>query len=83
MLELLNNASKQYYVINASFNYNRELIDSFKSFGYRWNQEEKSWYKITDLDSIQVNKVKVENLISNTGTLLTVQKVPIQGRYKS
>ena len=82
MLELLNNASKQYYLINACFKYNKELIDSFKSLGYRWNQEEKSWYKITDLDSIQINREKVENLIGITGYELTVQEVPIQDRYK-
>lgn len=83
VLELIENANKSTYIIRAlNFEYDPVKKDRVKANGYRWNANEKLWFKKVPYDDLETEKDWLTGIIYDTYFRGRVDEIKITDKYK-
>jgi hypothetical protein len=81
VVELINNSQIPYYEVIAS-NSPYETKDILKSHHYRWNGENKYWWKRVNKDEIDKERSWLTDSVYDGYFMGIVEEVLIQDKYK-
>ncbi len=83
IIELIQNSNKPDYLIFAeNFNYNPQKKDILKANKYKWNPEQKLWYKKINIDNLETEKNWLTSIIYNRNFEGRIKKINLADKYK-
>ena len=83
IIELIQNSNKPDYLIFAeNFNYNPQKKDILKANKYKWNPEQKLWYKKINIDNLETEKNWLTSIIYNGNFEGRIKKINLADKYK-
>ena len=83
VVELMNNSAVPNYIIRATnFSYNEIKKNRVKSQGYKWNANDKIWYKIVNYEVLEQEKELLADIIYGNSFDGEVIEIELSNKYK-
>jgi len=84
IIELLNNSQMPNYIIKATnFKYDELKKNKVKNHGYKWNANDKIWYKMVHYDSLEKEKEILTEIIYQNNFDGDIEKIELSDKYKN